>query len=202
MFCNHCGAQIPETSKFCPKCGSTVAEAVQMQAGRAQQERKAADAHPDSQTPQDPERYQQLLALKARQDTERALQEAEAAQRQAEQARRKAAEAQKKYAEQYGGPQPAQGQQAPAQSTQAARAVPAEAAGASVPGDARPIVAEKKKKRLLPLILGLAALVSCLQCRNGCGYRTDALYHAIIGFPYRIQDLLIGYFRCTGYIAL
>ncbi len=161
MFCNHCGAQIPETSKFCPKCGSTVAEAVQMQAGRAQQERKAADAHPDSQTPQDPERYQQLLALKAKQDTERALQEAETAQRQAEEARRKAAEAQKKYAEQYGGPQPAQGQQAPAQSTQAARAVPAEAAGASVPGDARPVVAEKKKKRLLPLILGLAALVSC-----------------------------------------
>ena len=39
MFCNHCGAQVPDGAKFCPKCGGALtsdSEAPQAEAPQPQ----------------------------------------------------------------------------------------------------------------------------------------------------------------------
>ena len=83
-FCNKCGARLADEAEVCSSCGALIN-------GGAQ------SAVADSQMPQDLERYQQLLALKAQKDAEEAQAKAEYALQQAAEARQRAQMARQQY---------------------------------------------------------------------------------------------------------
>ena len=158
MFCNTCGAQLPDDAQVCPSCGNRIV---------TPEEARAAQKEAFNQTPADPERYEQLLALKAKQDAEIAMAEARFAQQQAELARQRAAEMQQQYVQKYGAAPGAAA--APVTETapvpQAAPVQPAPAAPTASPvmpqsrpaGKPKPV---KKKKSALPWILIVAVVAA------------------------------------------
>lgn len=146
MICYSCGAEIPDHSKFCPKCGKTAAKP-------AAQETPAAVSFSDAQKPADPERYQQLLREKARRDAE-AAQPGDAVQGPQSYPGQSAAEP---YAAQ---PDPDQGAAQP----YAAQPYPGQSEVqpyADFPVGA-PAAAPEKKKNWLPFLLGGVGLLAVI----------------------------------------
>lgn len=177
MFCNRCGAQLPDGAKFCTVCGAALAAAPTVPQQPPQPEPSQQPSQPvrPQQGAMDPERYQQLLAEKARRDAEAAAaqaQQPDPGYAQPYQSRSQPAPQQPTYqgavppfgayatgqgAQQFDPSRYGQGAQQYDPSRYGQPAAPY----APVGGEAAPQLPAKKKKRALPFILaGVAVLAA------------------------------------------